>query len=343
MRRILLLRMVKCRWLLILACLSNLFAAETRAATSWFQQLGTLRFGDERVVRAVNGQVDLGDLSDNEFLHVQGEILFFPGEFIEPHYFSAEEFEKLVAAKNPIDYELSLKPNGALLAIEGAEQNYGTFLMRFTTDRPIDLMIGMTNFEHPAEVFLINQDMVYRWISVDQVDPNPDKNRNFVIRNARSMRQQIDGDFYLLAHVSSPLVLGKNTLSLRSFLLGPTNYLAAIMSGENFALNAVYGGLLAMTIFYFFVFLFRSQDQSSLYVALYSLTSFLLAQLHIFPFFFNAGQVAFWYTIVNLSGVCALQHFLIGKLEGKILPKHQLYSKLIFASSAESMGVFRFG
>ncbi len=301
------------RFLLFFLVLSSPQAA---AYTSWPEKLTLLRFGNELNVATHEATFDIDNLKNDEFYNVEGEALFFPSEFLPAKYYDSSEFSMLIRDKQPIKVRMNKKID--LLNYIETPKTYGTFMVRITSSKQRDLLLSIPRFYHPIDLFLASSKEVRLLHHLGKVDKDPAKSKTLMSVSIPQLLILAKGDFYLTAHVSSPLADGKSTLNFSTFLIGDFEYLRPILHQSLYFLKAISGAFLIAFIYNLFIFLFRPRDKSSLYLSLFALCSYPISLFYIFDFGLDATNVLAIGTIFNLLGLCAMQFFLLDKLGQRI-------------------------
>ncbi|HET9239088.1 MAG TPA: ATP-binding protein [Oligoflexus sp.] len=296
----------------IVLILVLMWTSQAVAASSWLKQVSVLRFGNETPVSVENSEIDLRHIARNEYFHVRGEVLFFPGEFLPPQHYSQDQLQRLIAQKKPLSVPLNMKIGP--YSIPGTSSHHGTFIIRVRNDQQRDLALAIPRFYHPMILYFATQTESRRLIKAGQPDPDPAANRSFGYAEAPIAAFQASGDFTLLAHVSSPATPEGNLLNLSSFYLGDEYYLHNVIYESRFLIQAIAGVFATIALFYLCIFLFRPSDKSSLYLSFYSLFSLPVSLFYIFDLGLTPLTFLQVGTILYLLGVAALLFYSMEKI-----------------------------
>ena len=314
---------------------------QTAYGLSWFEKVALLRFGNEIPYLSQDGEVDLSHLSPESYFHVQGDILFFPDEFLQPRYLTAQEYLQLVGDKKPVKATLNRKSYPQNL--NKTKANQGTFLIRFVNAEPGKLLnIIPARYYHPIRLYYANgKQGAQLLLEQGSLETAPSVMTNENNLNAPIPDVVAGRDFYLYAHVRSPLRNGENTLNFSSFYVGHQSYLTETYLTTRYYARAISGGFFIMALFYNFIFLFRRQDRSSLYVALYAFSCFLLSLIYTWNLGMSISSMLNSFTVINLAGIAALQHYLLDKLKFRFserwVKRLKLAAKIAFVVAALSV------
>lgn len=324
-------------WILVIFAI--LLSTRASAEASIFQQLLVFRFGDEKVVTVQDGTVDLKELGNQEFFHVQGQVFFVPGVLLDPRYLSDSEFQALVTRPDIVKATLRLK--NFPYPLEGTESTFGTYVIRFKNEHSRRLVINVPRLYHPFVLHYVDAEKTQRLIVHKKLNTDPNKNANVSDMTVTMPVIEPAGDFYLYGQATSPLFLGRNTLNMSSFYVGPESYLNSLSYAARFYATLISGSFLIMFIFYGFIYTFRRQDLSSLYLAAFALCSFILSLFYVINFNITPQQMLNFFTILNLFGICSLQFYLLDKISfvlSKRTHRLLLVAALLTAAGA-SVGV----
>jgi len=318
-----------------------LLLGSTRASsdTSIFHKISVLRFAKEEVASFQNGSLDITRLGDQEFIHAQGEVYFIPGEFIDPFSMDESAFAKFLTEKKAITAPLRLKNYPSPL--DQTSETFGTFVMRIQNKQTRDLAIYMPRIFHAMEIYFADSHRSMRLARFGTLNQDPSKNRNFRDLASPAYSFEVVEDFYIFAQVSSPIWNGKNTINISSFYLGPAHYLKTQIYNMRLYSILLSGSFIIMFIFYAFIYSFRRQDLSSLYLAFYALCSFALSILYVGNFNITPQQLLDSFTIVNLFSICALQFYLLDKIAFILSQRTRkiLLSSLVLVATLASIAV----
>jgi len=301
--------------------LLSLWSSQSIADVSLFEQITAMRFGNEKGITLNEGTVDVSDIGEDEYYHVQGQVLFFPGEFLTSTHYSEEEFERLIQDKKPLRAAMSLR--GMAYSIPESPINYGTCLLRIKSRVPKELMLAVPRFYHAIDLFMATAKENRRLLKVSKVDPDPKKNASFTAYAVPNSLISIEGDLYLTAHISSPLSDGKNLLNFSSFYLGDSEYLGEVLYHNRLNTFMILGAFAILAIYYAFVFSFRRQDKSSLYLSLYALFSLIMSLRFVVHFGMTPRFMLDLFIACDLLTIWALQYFALAKIQG-VFPKRMM-------------------
>ncbi len=292
----------------------------------------------EEIVYPEQGVLDLAAMDDQTMFHVQGQIAFFPGEFLTPQYYSAAEFEQMIADKKPqwVGLSLSTAPNPQ----KDIPSTFGTFVVRVLNSQSRNLSIQFPRLYHHMEVYLAQKGLAQRAIIVDQIDQDPLKNRNTNPFITSVPLISIQGDFYLIAHVSSPKQDGLSTINISSFYLAHEGVLSRTLYYSRLISSAVVGSFFIVFIFYCFIYCFRIRDLSSLYLSLYSLFCFGLSSFFVVEYTWKPADVMHRFSILNAFAITFLQLFLVEKIQAWISKALRRRLSLFFFSLPILVAVF---
>ncbi len=297
-------------WIIVIFAI--FLSPQAWADTSIFQQLLVLRFGQEKAVSVQDGTVDLRGLGNEEFFHVQGDVYLLPGRILDPKYLSEDEFQALVSQPGVLKAPLRLKTFP--YEQEGTEATFGTYIIRFKNEQSRRLAINVPRLFHPLVLHYVDARQSERLIVHGELNQDPRKNRNITDMAVTVPVVEPSGDFYLYGQVTSPLFLGRNSLNMSSFYVGPEKYLNSLSYSVRFYATLVSGSFMIMAIFYGFIFTFRRQDLSSLYLAVFACCSFALSLFYVANFDITPQDLLNRFTVINLFGICSLQFYLLDKI-----------------------------
>ncbi len=318
--------------MVLLLSFNFVLSSRVLAETNMFQKLVTLRFANELRVEAKDGEADISSLGSNNFVHVQGQALFFPGQFIDPQYYEIADFRVMAQEEKAIVAPLMLK--SLAFALEKTDQNFGTFAVALNSVGKRDLSIVIPRFYHALDVYVVDKHGMQRVLELGKVDPVAKNNRNFAEYSPPQPSLKIDGNFFIYAYASSPVRDGKNLLNFSSFYVGETAYLNDAMALSRFLSSALSGCFLIVFIFYLFIFVFRRTDRSSLYLALFAFCSFGLSILHSVELGIAPNGTLELYTMVNILGILFLNLYLIDKTQVHLQKKFASFLKWMAIGTA---------
>jgi hypothetical protein len=316
-------------WLALTYLLSGL-GSDALAQTSWLDRLLLLRFADERVVRAHQGELDLGGLKAGDYWHVQGEVLFVPGEFLEPRMLGDDEWQAMINNPNNLRADLKLKPFP--FPLQGTDSNYGTFVLRIRHAPQGDWTIRMLRGYHPFLLTVATKERIKPMGRLGTVARDPEKNRSWGGQLAIAEALPAAGDLYLFMHASSQLHEGKNTLNMSSFLLGSGPKLEHTLDISEFLIRAIVGSFFIMALFYGFIYSFRPQDRSSLYLSGYALTLFVMSGIFTTIVPLHPLQATTIISGINILSVALLELYLLDKIRSYVSARQYRFG-LIFTAS----------
>ncbi len=294
------------------------------ADTSWFFKLATLRFVHEEVVFAQQGTVDLRSMRDGILHHIQGEALFVPGTYLEPRYLDEADYQNLLKEKGAITFPLRLKSSP--IPLDKVNSNFGTFILKVRVNAPQDLKLDIPRYYHAIELFLADARKETKLFSLGKLDRDPSRNTWLYSLSEDIPAFRAESDFYLYAHVSSPLIPGENTIpNLSSFYVGDPAFLSRFAYVQSYFIMAISGCFLIVFLFYFFIYTFRRRDRSSLYLSLYALCSYGLSVFQSLEFPLTPQKVVELFTYLNVLSIASLQFYLLDKIKFVFSPRLMKY------------------
>ncbi len=305
------------RWatpLFAVLCISISGSALAETSLSWLEKLRYLRFGNERGLVIKDAQLDLTDLKADEYWFVRGNILFYPGEFINPEQFqSIQNWERLIQEKQPIlvemNNQISQKANNP------SPVHFGTFALKVKALPKQKLSLLLNNIYHPMTVYLANTRQVSELSRIGQLSQDPSQNSQIYSFLYPTNSFESTEDFTLVMHVASPVNSDFRSPNFSSFFIGPERYLDREFK-ILLALNGVIiGCFLIASIFYAFIFSFRPRDRSSLYLSLYAFLSFVMAAAAITDFPIATHAIMSIITCSNMLGSICLLLFIAEKIK----------------------------
>ena len=160
-------------WLFLIFCHGSALFAEA----SLFSQISNLRFGNEEVVTLKESYLDLTKLPEDSYFHVQGQVLFFPDEFLPLQYLDRSQFQQLVESKKPLRVDLELR--GYPHPMEGTDQTFGTFVIYVHNSKEQKLFSPVERSFHLATFYAVSREKSDLIGELGRPDPHPMKNLNF--------------------------------------------------------------------------------------------------------------------------------------------------------------------
>ena len=313
-----------------LALLTLALSFSNAYGMSLYEKIGLLRFGNEIKVNAEKGIVDLENLKDDAYYHVHGEALFFPGEYLEPKFLNSSQFKDLIDNKKPLTAKL--KNKSYPYPFTKTDQFKGTFLLKFKNVPSRLLALHIVRKFHPFSLFIAQEELTLNLQKRGDLNADRKSIENLPGTYSHSPAFEAKGDFYIYVHANSPEKFGKNTLNLSTFYLGSQDYLVSQLLQSRYFSSAISGGFIILTIFYSFIFLFRPKDFSSLYISGYAFSSSILSIIYAWDLGISIQKLLDTFTIVNLTGITFLQHYLVEKLKPRISSKLEIQMKTTFKS-----------
>jgi len=327
------------RWILLpILLLSELVHAAGRPAT-WFEQLVTLSFGNQIVVTADKGIVNLDDMREGEYWRVVGKVQFFPGEWIDPG---------LVNERIERDQQAGVKP--VLLDINQRVwpytqpaylPNYGTYVLYFKSKIPRDLELKFRHVFSPISAFLVQGSDVQELYSKGTLRKDPSQNENFNEFRLPLRHAQVAGDFLVVVQASTSNSVNEHAPSLTDVYIGTKGTLNRIVNLYIYVHGTITGGLLLAAIFYAFIFSFRTQDRTSLYLCLYALCSCALSIHYYFGENLPAQYALQIFTTINMIGIMFLSLYMTFRIRKHISKNLAITFELMIVCVTLSGIIFR--
>jgi signal transduction histidine kinase len=312
------------KWLfLLLLNLQAMAMAEPTIAMdspSWFDKVRYLRFGNEKLLTLGDPVLDLSKLEENEYWYVDGKVWFFPGEFLPPAELQQPNaWEKILAEKKPLllDMNKSWFQNDQ----NPADVNYGSYVLRLKSPVPRRLAFGAYNVYHPARFYVVDGRKVQEVRSFGNPDPDPRRNHQQSIMCCPLNFFDVESDFFLVTHASTPVSASTKATNFSSFFIGPENYLFQQMRITFALLGSLIGCFFLAGTFYGFIYSFRRRDRSSLYLSLFALLALLLAIQSFVDLPLDPKNIGKLWTFFNLLAMACLQLFIIEKIKDYIQPR----------------------
>lgn len=297
--------------LLLLTLWSSLSFAES--SLSWFEKIRYLEFGKLERREIQNGILDLSSMKDDSYWGVSGTVLFFPGELLSPESFQGEgQWDALIEEKKPILVEINNKH--LQNSLNPSLANFGTFAIKFTSVKRQRLGIALGQFYHPIALYIVDPQQSIEIRRHGLVTPDPEKNRQLQLLRLPANTIDLTGDSYLIAHVSSPAFDETKSPNFSSFRIGPENYMDRELKTIAFFFSAIVGCFFLASIFYGFIFIFRRQDRSSLYLCLYAFISFFMASISFFELPVESTTFSKIFSLANIIGYVCIQFFTAEKI-----------------------------
>lgn len=280
---------------------------------SLFEKIGRLRFGNEKQVTIKDGVVDLNQMSDDEYLAVNGDILFIPNRFIDPDTVSNKLYQKFLKSQELEKLVLNNKNTTTGLNKPSASQ--GTLLIKFMNNRHRLISLSPEIMYHSANIF-IKEDKKSRLIAqLGDVTLPVEEQKMLMDVYCPIAQLDVSGNFYLVIHVSAPVVNGENLINYSSFFIGPQKTYLNSLALRLYLSRAISGTFLFMSIFYMFIYSFRRQDSSSLYLGFYTLSYFIMSWFYALNLGMLANQILDFFSVLNVSAVCSLHLYVLDKLK----------------------------
>jgi signal transduction histidine kinase/DNA-binding response OmpR family regulator len=303
------------RLILMLSSL-GLGQAQAESSLSLFEQIRYLRFGNEKHVELQNGTLDLRSLTDDQYLRVTGSVWYFDGEWIDPKLFASEEgWSQLIQEKKPILVEINQKFQPVQL--ERMKSPTGTYAFRVTSrpDRRLSLQFFYefqavtTFFVSPNKQHIINQfgSLDSKLRDLSQVYFTSYRNPSIHLLSSEN--------FTIVSHMATSALSRVTTPNMSSFMIGEAHYLDNQVRNSVSVLGAIVGSFLLASIFYLFIFSFRTSDRSSLYLCLYALLSFFIGMITFNNHLLGAVRFSLFITTANICGFTCFKLFIIEKIK----------------------------
>jgi len=305
------------------------------SSLSWFDQVRFLRFGNEQSVEIDQSVLDLSALKADEYWYVDGQVWFFPGEFLPLEHFQTQAgWEQLQSEKTP----LLVTINNSFFQNDKnpAKSNFGTFAIQVKGNRQSKLSFGAYNVYHPARFYKVDAETTTEIRSFGELDSDPARNKQILALCCPINTFEANSDFFLVSHVSSPIAGDVRTPNFSGFFIGPENYLNHHMR-TTFALHGVVIGCFFLAgVFYAFIFAFRRKDRSSLFLSLFASLAFLVAAQSFFELPLEAKYINKAWTLLNLFGITCLHLFILEKIKAYLSRStlKRTYSALAIGSGA---------
>ena len=255
-------------------------AQQGLASTSFYKQLVTLRFGEERTVEAIDGELDIRSLRAGEIIHARGEAIFVPSQFLDPNLFNLAKFKKIQKDSSSFRYQLNPKSwDGHQIP---SPATYGSFVLRILNDFDHPIAIKFPRFYHPAKVFVSNQSGARRVISLGEPSPEPSQSPPMRLIHAPIPSLDNLGNFFLIAHVSSQSsTKHPNRLNLSTFYIGSEQAINKSNYYQNFSPQVLCGAFFIIFLYFSAISIFRPSDISTLYLSLFAFCSFIIATMQV--------------------------------------------------------------
>ena len=282
-------------------------------AGSWLFQLAMMRPADEVDIQVVDGVVDLKQLDKEKLYNVKGDIFFNQGSFFDPKNTTPTELQNLLNSGDLAKVPLNLKtyPNHW----DSVSETFGSFIIKFSLSEPQNLGIRVPRFYHPIDLYLVDQRGSRLLLSLGEINTDPKAQESFTSYPSSVPAFDVPSDFYLVANVSSPLnKQGQSIINFSHILIGDQNYTNPVFYYRHAFLQFVGGVFFLIAFFYGFIFLFRSRDTSSLFVAVYALCSFFLVYLSGLQDGMTPELMLKIFTNSNVTAILCLQLFIAKKI-----------------------------
>jgi signal transduction histidine kinase len=305
------------KWLLILLLNLQAFAiAESAIAMpspSLFDRIRYLRFGNEKLLTLADPVLDLSQLKADEYWYVDGKVWFLPGEFLPPdELLPSGAWEKILAQRKPLllDINNSWFQNDR----NTADVNYGTYVLKVKSPTPKRLAFGPYNVYHPARFYVVDDRKVQEIRSFGSPEPNPDRNQQQSVMCCPLNFFDVESDFFIVTHVSTPVSDVARTTNFSSFFIGPENYLFQQMRITFALIGCLIGCFFLAGTFYGFIYSFRRRDRSSLYLSLFASLAFFLSVQTFVDLPLDPKHIGKIWTFFNLLAMACLQLFILEKI-----------------------------
>jgi signal transduction histidine kinase len=312
------------KWLLFLLLhFQALYAAESASAMqspSWFDQVRYLRFGNEKQLTLNEPVLDLSSMKENEYWYVDGKVWFFPGEFLPPaDLMQGDAWEKILEQKKPL--LLDINNSWFQNSQNPAGSNFGSYVLKVKSTSSRRLAFGAYNVYHPARFYVVDSQKAREIRSFGSPDPDPARNNQQSVMCCPLNFFEVDSDFFIVAHASTPISDTSRTTNFSSFFIGPETYLFQQMRITFALIGCMIGCFLLAGIFYGFIYSFRRRDRSSLYLSLFASLAFLLAVQSFIDMPLDPRHIGKLWTFFNLLAMACLQLFIFEKIKAFTQPK----------------------
>ena len=291
----------------VLLFLGSFLVSEASWAKSWYDQLCYLRFGHEENHQVKAGTLDLSTLSADTYWDVRGEVWFFPGVLLAPHFYSDTEWSGLVSEMKAQLVPMSVSYQA--LDIKNSEHTFGTFVLRLRHAPKFPLLLRFDFKHHSSRNFLIVRDKVQDLGGLGQISTEPSLNKHYFGKSNQNYSLAFEDDAYLFTQVSSP----KSDLAYSHFFIGYQDSIEPTLFIQDISHYLIDGMFLIIFVYYILLFFFRSHDLSSLYVALFSLLSFSFMIANLWP---NTPGLTIIkvFTLLNMACNACIFLYLIDKI-----------------------------
>ncbi len=290
--------------------------ARAESSLSLFDQIRYLRFGNERHVAIQNGQLDLKTLTDDEYLRVTGQIWYFDGEWIDPALFATEEgWARLLQEKKPILVEINQKFQA--IPQENTQSTRGTYALRVSSLPQRRLSLQYFYEFQAVRTWQVDQ-QEQRIINQHGPLNSPDRDQPpvyFTSYQNPSIHLLTSDSFTLVSHMRTSDQSRITTPNIASFMIGDAHYLDKQVRNSVTVLGAIVGCFLLASIFYLFIFSFRTSDRSSLYLCLYALLAFFTGMITFNNHLLGSSQFSLFITTANVCGFTCFKLFVVEKIK----------------------------
>jgi signal transduction histidine kinase/DNA-binding response OmpR family regulator len=290
--------------------------AQAESSLSIFDQIRYLRFGNEKHVELQSGTLDLRSLTDDQYFRVTGSLWYFDGEWIDPKLFASEEgWSQLILQKKPILVEINQKFQP--FQQEQIKSSTGTYAFRVASipDRRLSLQF-FYEFQS-VTTFFVSPDKQHIISQYGSLDPKFRDLSQVYFTSYRnpSIHFLSSDNFTIVSHMATSALSRVTTPNISSFMIGDSNYLDNQVRNSVSVLGGVVGSFLLASIFYLFIFSFRTSDRSSLYLCLYALLAFFIGMITFNNHQLGAVRFSLFITTANICGFTCFKLFIVEKIK----------------------------
>ena len=286
---------------------------------TWFEKVGTLRFYDEIQVDIQASKLSLKDLGDEQYVYGKGRVLYLPKQFISPRFFTDQEFSALI--KQPNTKEITINRNSFPHEMVDRDSFWGTVILRLENLPEKELAFHALFIYHPIRYFLVDEHSTRLLTEHGKVSQDINQIENFYGLDLPIHRFYGHGTAYIIAHVAGPQTSKTARTNFGSFLIGNADTVNKVIGLRQYLATSISGGFFIVTVFFLFIYLFRPQDRSALYIAQYALISFLLSLFHFFNLGIRTTDMLKIFTLLNIAAIMILEHYLLLKISTRLSVK----------------------
>lgn len=276
------------------------------------EKIVTLRFGNEQVITTRDGNVDLTHLGSDEWFRVAGLVPFYPDTFLDP-----EVIRDHLKNQTPLPTPAAWVPMNQTVfprKIHTALSQSGTFILRFQFSERTQLEFKLRQKMHPYRMYIIDQNRVNLVDSIGNIDKPIGPEGLISDYRAPMVRAEVDGNFVVLIQAAASNLANQNFVNIQEIFVARLDQLYPTLHTSYFALGTIGGGLLVIALFYAFIYMFRTQDRSSLFLSLYSLFSAYLAFHYFFGTYFSSGISTEFFSLSNHLAIGCLMAYMLTRI-----------------------------